>query len=519
MDLLCGGCGRTLSVDDSAAGSELRCTHCGRAIHVPVDEHPTNTQAQELLAPLDEEEHLADEFLTKARLALKKKLLIVCGSCNERLTVEQRLAGKVARCPACGEQIRIPAPSVYEEPLDAEQLMAEAGEPKESLDVSEPSLPRAGQPTQAEVSQLPPAAPHRPPPLAVEAEPAEPTADQSPSPPPPRPTRIRRARARTKRGIQLRSLVVSLILAAALAGLAGAVAGYFLGRPDGTPEGSPTNGPQAKSPPLQPGKVRPAPAPAPEGLAPPGAALPTGVTGQGPAPPGSPASLAITAVRLTPLGGDGFVPAPLEQAFLEVTVSMTVQGQLARLAVPGRDVSLHTSAGTTPALGLAAHDLAVPLAARAASVDLSPGSPREQTFVFLVPAAFAEGALEVKGVGTAGLPPLPHPPPPSAMSLVGEYVEAGRHLRISFEDPIMEGLRAGPAHRMAVTAEDGTFPVAITPGPLKGLARPLGDGEYELTLASNGRRLDGHLRLLEGEKRLVLYLADRPYHQIIFQKQ
>ena len=100
MDVLCGGCGKTLTADDNAGGTELRCPYCGRTILVPV---PSDEAAPaERGTPADRRVELADEFLTKARLALKKKLLVVCGSCGERLTVEQRLAGKVARCPACG---------------------------------------------------------------------------------------------------------------------------------------------------------------------------------------------------------------------------------------------------------------------------------------------------------------------------------------------------------------------------------------------------------------------------------
>ena len=136
MELLCGGCGGTLSVED-AAGSEQRCPHCGRAIRVPGAAPAEGAGQDTPVTPLPEGDDLADEFLTKARLALKKKLLVVCGSCGERLTVEQHLAGNGARGPACGGQIRIPAPSHYEEPLEPEDLMTQAESPKEALDAAE----------------------------------------------------------------------------------------------------------------------------------------------------------------------------------------------------------------------------------------------------------------------------------------------------------------------------------------------------------------------------------------------
>ena len=34
MDILCGGCGRTLTVDDTEVAGDLPCPHCGRLIRM-----------------------------------------------------------------------------------------------------------------------------------------------------------------------------------------------------------------------------------------------------------------------------------------------------------------------------------------------------------------------------------------------------------------------------------------------------------------------------------------------------
>ncbi len=144
MKLLCGKCGNTLNVVWGQAGracdstelAEVRCPHCGHTIHMPATD--------DSLPPADgrhpdksvEDDRWEDDFLTKAKLLLQRKVLVICGSCGERLTVEQRLAGRVLRCPACGGQIHIP--------LQAdEESFPEVNKHMEVLDITaeEPSSP------------------------------------------------------------------------------------------------------------------------------------------------------------------------------------------------------------------------------------------------------------------------------------------------------------------------------------------------------------------------------------------
>lgn len=498
MELLCGGCGGTLLVEDAAAGSEQRCPHCGRAIRVPGAAPAEGAGQDKPVTPLPEGDDLADEFLTKARLALKKKLLVVCGSCGERLTVEQRLAGNVARCPACGGQIRIPAPSRYEEPLEPEDLMTQAESPKEALDAADLSA-GSGEP---EKPQPTPAEPHRPPPSG-------PPALRAP----------RLARAAPKRGVPLKLLVSVVFGAMVLAGLGGLIAGYVFGRP----EPPPGDGAAADAGPAAP-RATPPRLPVPPELAPASPAPSAGGTrpegqeaGPLPAPPARP-EVTVVGARLRALGGDGFVPAPLGKAFLDVEVRMQAGRREARLDPVG-DVVLATPDAEIRALGVAAAGAAVPTAARTGAITIPPAASLTETFVFLVPATLADGTIQVSGIGSAALPHLPHTPPPAALAIVGTHVEAGRYLKLSFPDPIMESLRAGPRHKFVARRDQDEFRLTFASLPLEAVGRLLGDGVYAVTLEQGGSRLDCHLRLVGSGRRLILYLADKPYHQIIFERQ
>jgi DNA-directed RNA polymerase subunit RPC12/RpoP len=117
MDLLCGKCGKSFPVDEAQTAADVNCPHCAAPVRVA-------TLSSEP-APLPPEE--ADEFLIKARLALKKKMLLLCPGCSLRLVVKQKMSGKVIQCPACSHQLTVPEGFM---PPDAEAAMqpsAQAG--------------------------------------------------------------------------------------------------------------------------------------------------------------------------------------------------------------------------------------------------------------------------------------------------------------------------------------------------------------------------------------------------------
>ena len=421
MELLCGGCGRTTSVADEQLGDEIECAHCGRKIRIPaVGRHEAPRAEEEALRPLEPGDDMADEFLTKARLSLRKKLLMVCGSCGERLTVEQRLAGNVMRCPACGESIRIPE-LAYDEPIEAEELMTEAADRTEALDAGRHAPPEEEPGAEGEPHR------HRPAEAAMVTAAVEPA---SPS--------EFVLEGRSRRG------PLPIVLAAVAATVLGLGAGYAIwGRHEATP-------------PPKPGS-RPAAPPRP----------PTGNPDPRPAPKAQP-GVKVVRADLSALAGGGAVPAPLNQAFVRVTARM------------------------------------------------SAGGTREETFVLLAPADVAVGTLTIAGPGDAPLPALPklRVPPPGAVA--GTYVEQARHLKFAFSHPVMERLRLSPGQQLVITPAGDRFNVRIAAAGISGQATPGDDGLCAATLTDGRSRLDCRLRLVASPAAVILYLAEKPFHQIVY---
>jgi len=496
MELLCGGCGKTLTVDDSRAGGQVRCPACGRVLQVPrLDEVSVEPEGG-LLVPLAEEEEFADEFLTKARLALKRKMLVVCGSCGQRLTVEQRLAGKVGRCPACGERIQVPAQD-YEgpepRPGPSEQREQQV---EEVLDVHRPARRAAGGPGVPQEGGVPRE--------LVRAARAE---------------ALRRLRRGPVPSLRVVTLTCALSLAVGAAG--GLMVGYFLwagtsANPVGT--GVPPDG--ATGTPAGPAARARVPSPSN-----PRSMLPTPATSRGPrhvASASSPAPAAVSVLerRLDVLGGGGLVPAPLGKAFL--TVSLALRAGREALRLDPRDGSVWLESGGRRILpeGFAPSGRSVvPGVADEGVLTLAPGRSGRARVVFLVPVDAAGGVLGVRGVGEAGVNAVEPAKSPAREALAGSYAEAGRRLRLGFADPVMEAVRSSPLHELVVTAEGDAFALSLPPTEVRGEARFLRPGEYAATLRSGTSRLACRLRLLAGARRVILYLADQPFHQVIYRRR
>jgi hypothetical protein len=497
MQILCGQCGRTIQANDAQAGSTVRCPHCGRGIRLPAADQQAAQPEEGLLTPLEADEDLADEFLTKARLALKKKLLVVCGSCGERLTVEQRLAGKVARCPACGGPIRIPA-QPEEKFIEPEEVLTDAPSGRDALDI-------AGGPGAAERAG---GVPHGRPPAegrpaartAIPVELAQAAADYRPP-------------ARLSKPHPGRMLLVlgAVALAAAIGGV---TAGYLLWGPPASqpppmveepPEQS-SPPPPARAPAVRPGPVtstRPATGPAAPVM---------------PTPPPA-AEVSVTGASWSVLAGDGLVPAPLGEAFLLLSLQVTAGEEPLRLDVAPGTVALEAAGRRIPALGVPAGESSLPLPGRPAVISVPAGATRQVTLVFLAAEDLNEATLKVTGAGDLPLPPLPRPRPLAPETLAGTYQEAGRYLRLSFPDPLMEQVRSAGPGRLVIRPQAGGFQVVLSPPGLRGQARAEAGGAFLVRLTDGARALPCHLRLADGGAKLILYLAGAPFHQIIYDRQ
>lgn len=470
MELLCGGCGRTTSVADGKLGGEVECTHCGRKIRIPaMGRHEAPRAEEEALRPLEPGDDMADEFLTKARLSLRKKLLMVCGSCGERLTVEQRLAGNVMRCPACGESIRIPE-LAYDEPIEALELMTEAGDRTEALDAGRRAPPEEEEPgAEGEPHR------HRPAEAAMVAAAVEPASPSEAV-----------LKGRSRRG------PLPIVLAAVAATVLGLGVGYAIwGRHEATP-------PQPDKQPGTAGARGALPASAPK-----------------PSPKAQP-GVKVVRAGLSALAGGGAVPAPLNQAFVRVTARMSAGDKPLAFRAAGGGVVLDIVKRKIPALGVAWGGEPLPQAGRDATITIAAAGTREETFVFLAPGDVAVGTLKIAGLGDAPLPELPklRVLPPGAVA--GTYVEQARHLKFAFSHPVMERLRLAPGQQLVITPAGDRFNVKIAAAGISGQATSGDDGLCAATLTDGRSRLDCRLRLVASPAAVILYLADEPFHQIVY---
>ncbi len=501
MEVLCGGCGKLLLVPDGAAGGRTRCPKCGRQIRLPELDARTAPSARPAPPGEDGEGELADEFLTRARLALKNKLLVDCPRCGERLTVAQHLAGQVTRCPACGGQVQIPSLDGYEGALEAEKILADAEGPAESLDIAElASAVGARREPAAEAAPIEAAGP------PVVAAPSSRPAHRRPT---------------NGRG------VFAVALTAALAGVGGFLLGYWVGR---------RNPPLAEAPPRQvsaevsepSGPLRAGPARQTGPTSTPGARATASHPAEAPVPPTQPAQdrpkVTILNSRLTVLGGNGLVPAPLKKAFLGLRVQIVAADKDAEFETASGAVVLLTPKGSFRPEGIDAGGGDFPMAARHAKVAVPARARGVATFVFLVPEDLTSGELSVAGLGKASMPPLPAGHAPAAAAIVGTWDEARRRLKVSFDDPFQERLRNGPRQTIVIAEAPGAeagkrFQVRMNPAGISGLARPAGRGTCQAALRWQAEFCGCWLRLAEDGNKLILYLSDKPYHQIIYERQ
>ena len=495
MRILCGGCGRQIEVDDPLAGGQIQCEFCSRIIHVPALDGAAG-DAPPRPDAVEAGDELTDEFVAKARLALRKKLLVVCVSCGERLAVEQRLAGNVARCPSCGGQIVIPSVAADDIPAGSEELMSE---PDRSV-----TLDLAEQAAQG------------PAPASTAPAPATPVAGSVPARPRPevppaprrRPLPVRRRR------------MFPIVLLVGMVGVGTGLLGVMLGRswrpgpgemigpadspPPSTRQEPPDVAVADPTPAPQP-RTRPVPVPPPDPVPP-------------PPPPAPRAQVKVTGARASGLGAGGLVPAPLGKAYLTVTVQLQAGAEELSVDHAKGQVTLASDGVTFPAVGRPAEG-PVPLAAQAGAFAVPPTASRVESFVFLVPIGLRAGTIRVAGLPEADLGRVERTDAPAPEALAGTYEESGRRLKVAFDDPFLERIRAAGKGKLVVAVNAGLLDVSLPAAGLTGKATFDHDGTYLLLLTDAADKLRCHLRLVDGGAKLVLYLDDKPYHQVIYTRQ
>ena len=364
MELLCGKCGRTQNFEPDQAGRACYCLHCGHTIHVPAAGGSQPTGGDDCPPVSEHGDAGEDEFLTKARLMLQRKVLVICGSCGERLKVEQRLCGKVLRCPACGRQINIPLQSDDDHLPDVAvntdthyDSDFDSGEPMEVLDAGADDSPRPETP------------------MDISASPVEESAPRS-------------EKAQTDDGSAAR-WITAIVLVAMIAVASAVIWRIVRGHGDaGVVESLNDDG-------GVPAVVTPAaPRPAPVTPAVPESHPPVTITPKPETPSHIPkASLKILGAEMKVLA-DEVVPAPLGKVFLYVQVKVYAGQDAVKIASAGKGVALNCDVGEIFSAGLADDGSGMPAPARQAAIVVEAISAEIVTFVFIVPdGAFNGGKL------------------------------------------------------------------------------------------------------------------------------
>ncbi len=545
MRVLCGQCGHVNKFDDDqAVGPTIACANCGH--EMPVGGLNGEADAPPAPAGVDAEE---PGFAEQARLAEGRKVSVTCPNCGRTVLVGARAAGHRARCKSCNHLIEVPYPDDLEEFAIPSRRHAGRGiesgldlvepeppqEEAETTDVEEPEPVEALE-ASAVIDTAPPLVPtsSRPELLAetVEPEPA-PAATPEPGPgPSPDHTELasamagfdedRAARPRPKRPGQgpFKWAVLALVACAILAVPAVVVVPMLLESGSTQPEGDGTVGRIGPAPVL----VDPDPDEDPDD-APGPQAGPDPRPKPRPRPRPKPKPIKprcdIRMVAAETVAGGGYFPAGVGEVYWRVRVRITGGRRPVKLEAHGSDVRLVAGSDRYPSLGLAAEDQAdrlLPRIANEAVVEVAPRQSRDLTFVFRAPRELDGASLFVRDVALKELTLPKRTQPPPAAALAGTYVEQQpRSLKPLLRHPVMAALQAAPSHEITLApGEGGDLAVSVPAAEVTGTARSISPGVYHAALDYGGEELGATMRFVEGGRRMVLYLADRPFHQLVY---
>ncbi len=467
----CGGCGKELDLVPRYAGERIRCPGCAAPIDVP--EMPSESfevpelgeELGEALPPGDAEP--ADETppepvvpdVAAEGVAALENIRVICGNCSKRLSVAPELAGQVGLCPACGKPIRIPYPQV-EEDFRLDQL-AQEHESVLDLDIAELSRKRFEARTRA----------------AHEPDALE---------------QLGLARWR-------KPVLWALAGAAALLLAAAVVIFWPAGGTPDEPEAPDAPGDGATA-----AVVPPTPTLKPETR---------------PEPVKMPPALFVPGIRATLLLGPGYRAAGPESVYWRVRLRLVAGDEPVRFNAWGPGVALEAGGKAYPALGIAPRGGTLPPEPLQRIVGLKPGQKITLDLLFLAPAGLGESTLRIAGLPEYDLDPLRASGDAEPAKLAGAWTEAPpRNLRPMLRNPVMAAIQQAVGNRLITRAGEQAFDVELPEAKVSGRARPLGDGLYAAVLERGDNVLDAKLRLFNGGTELLLYLSDRPFHQLRFER-
>ncbi len=227
----------------------------------------------------------------------------------------------------------------------------------------------------------------------------------------------------------------------------------------------------------------------------------------------------VTSARFDLFAADGYYPAPPDMAYLKTAVTVSAKGSALEFDSHGTDVTLsYGDNQQVTSLGLVAPSRLVPVPSHKMHVRVEPGQSRKMTFLFLVPAQkLPRGKLLVHGVGTAPTPKVALGKAPEAGALAGRFTEAEpRNLKPLMTDPVIAAVQGARGQELFVHQRRDTLHVYITPGSVRGVAKPVGKGVYETVLKHGKDQRECRLRLAPDGETLIVYFADKPFHQMTY---
>ncbi|MDY6914195.1 MAG: hypothetical protein SVT52_07060 [Planctomycetota bacterium] len=472
MQVVCGQCGYRLKLDELKDDQGLRCPECGADISVPATDAAAQTEGQ--IKP--DETSLGDKdagFAEQAMRAMASKISITCGSCGKQLAVELRLAGRKRRCPACGNQIRIPYPED-----DGEK-----------------------------------------PPTTPTTKTQQPDDESS--------TARRRATVRLILAACAATVVIVLVTAAGLK-----VARLFTG--SGTPDKAGTEQAPA-TPPATQNSDRPDETPTIKPAAPMEPVAPTVQKGAEKTPDGQQPKTDLThTIKILSTVAEAFAtgnifPAGPGRLYWKLTVEIKAGARPLRFRNYGEDVLLMVHGQRILSLGAPGGDGFLPTRSEKRTITLGRGESTRRTFLFELPQFVRNGELRIRDTAAVKVGPVSLPKLADAPVLEGEFNEIQpRYLKPMLRNPVMAAIQAAFGHsliirrRKASPAElaegkqGGGLDVSIPAAMVTGQARSVGGGLYEAVLYHGQKSLNCKIRLVDSAQRLVLYLSDRPFHQLSY---
>jgi DNA-directed RNA polymerase subunit RPC12/RpoP len=482
MQLLCGQCGQTLQVDDNLAGGTFTCPHCGHNIPVPyfgglsldgLGTEPIATgapsEAQIPPAPADDG---GEGFAEMARQSMSKRVRVACGKCGKGISVGARFAGKKAKCPACGTRILIPFP---DEDAEKELAALKNFDDADEFEQLDEIVEQDENETPVDLSAPAPAVP----------------SEASEIPEMPRRKRRRPTAAKKHNPVLLLTVLFVVIL---LIGLGPRMCEKISEEPKPSATPAPDkNFPVSKFP---------------QNVAPPV---------KTPAVTAEPPKLKVDSVSTGLFAVDGYCPAPPDQVYAKITVTVTAGGE--KLPFTSDGPVLSDGGKKYSSLGAVTGKSVVPVLSVKQSYVIDPGAARTMTLLFAVPSATAHASLSVPpAVTTVDLPSPAKALPPGA--IVGTYAEKPpRNLQPLLRNPVMAALQGTANQTLDVRQGKDSFDVSIPAAGVSGAAKATGPNVYQGQLNFQGQSLPCSLRLADEGKLLVLYLSEEPFHQMTYQKK